>query len=168
MLAAVALGSNTGDRLRNLKQARDMLLPFHRGSRETFLQSPVYETAPVDCPEGSPDFYNAVVVFEWARSGRSLWELTCTIENFLGRGKRVVRNAPRPIDLDVLFVGEEISDDSLLTLPHPRLTERLFVLGPLADIVPDAVIPGTGRTVSSLLAVLPPGQTAVSLVTDIW
>lgn len=80
MRTAIALGTNQGDLLAQLQKARDLLQPFHEGALGDFLQSPVYKTSPVNCPAGSPDFYNAVLSLEWSGSARSLLNLNKDIE----------------------------------------------------------------------------------------
>lgn len=168
MRAAIALGSNKGDLLAQMKKARDMLLPFHKGTSSAFLQSPLYRTVPVDCPAGSPDFYNAVIEMEWEEDGNSLWELTSDIEYFFGREASIVRNSPRPIDLDLLYVGNEVHESESLILPHPRMAERAFVLKPLCDIVPDRVLPGLNSTPVALLKKIETDPSSLILVTENW
>jgi len=141
MRAAIALGSNLGDRLALLKTAARRIRTLHDGNGP-FLSSPVYETAPVDCPEGSPSFLNAVVELSSSLPPFDLLALTRTWEMELGRRHDTPKNSPRPIDLDLLFVGTHQISHKALTLPHPRILERLFVLQPLADICPSRILPG--------------------------
>lgn len=168
MRTAIALGTNQGDLLAQLQKARDLLLPFHEGAREDFLQSPVYKTSPVGCPAGSPDFYNAVLSLEWGGSPRSLLNLNKDIEYLFGRDLGAVRNAPRPMDLDILLMGDCEVDEWDLVIPHPRLAERLFVLYPLADIMPEFVVPGTGKTVKQLLSDCSDKSSVPVVVTENW
>lgn len=168
MRAAIALGSNQGNCLEQMSRAKKMLRPFHKGDNSTFLQSPIYKTAPVNCPEGSPDFYNAVIEFDWIGSSRKLLELTQSIEFFLGRKKNDIINAPRPIDLDILYIDDNACDDFELTLPHPRLVQRGFVLYPLAQIAPHKIIPGTHKTALELLQDLPDCAYNFELITTSW
>lgn len=116
--------------------------------------SRLWQTSPVDCPPGSDDFINAAAAFE------PLPELTPEallaglkdLEREYGRGPAAARNAPRELDLDLLLFGAEKRDTEAFTLPHPRAVNRLFVLAPAAEVLPDAVWPGTDRTISALLA----------------
>lgn len=151
MECAVALGSNSGDRRAHLEAAVEAL----RALDSALELSPVYETAPVDCPTGSGSFLNAVAIIQWLGTPEELLTALRRIESALGRPLERERNAPRTIDLDVLFAGETVSHDAALTLPHPRLHQRRFVLQPLADLRPDLLLPGFSQTVAALLAVVP-------------
>lgn len=104
--------------------------------------SSLYLTAPVGFAD-QPDFINAVAVLETRLSAAVLLGALSAIEARHGR-RRSFRNAPRPLDLDILLYGDETSDDTVLTLPHPRMHERAFVLEPLLEIAPDCRIPGFG------------------------
>jgi len=147
----IALGSNSGDRLANLRAAVAALR-----ERDPGLEvSPVYETAPVDCPEGSGAFYNAVAILRWTETPEALLDFLRGIESSLGRPAARTRNAPRSIDLDILYAGDTVRDDERLTLPHPRLHLRRFVLAPLCDLRPDLVLPGFQQSVTGLLSALP-------------
>lgn len=163
----IALGSNLGDRLRHLQDARTLLEALAEPAEE-FLQAPVYQTEPVGCPPGSPDFYNTVVELACRLSPLALLERTRAIERHLGRMLSTERNAPRVIDLDILYFGDEVRGDEPLLLPHPRLTRRRFVLQPLADIRPDLILPGDGATIAKHLRTLDPSEPAVRLVQSSW
>jgi len=163
----VALGSNLGNRLRNLQDARALLRKLAVPG-EAFLQAPVYQAEPVDCPPGSPDFYNTVVEFSCRVAPHELLERTRGIEFHLGRAVAAERNAPRVIDLDILYFGEEQMDNDILLLPHPRLTRRRFVLQPLADIRPDLILPGDAATIAKHLRHLDRSEPAVRLVQSSW
>jgi 2-amino-4-hydroxy-6-hydroxymethyldihydropteridine diphosphokinase len=136
---AFGLGANLGDRVAALQGAVDALAPHLRAP----AVSSIYETVPVGGPE-QPDYANAVLVGDSdepagvllarAHDAEALWLRT-----------REVRWGPRTLDVDVLAVGDEVSDDPGLLLPHPRAHERAFVLVPWAEVDPDAVIVGVGR-----------------------
>jgi 2-amino-4-hydroxy-6-hydroxymethyldihydropteridine diphosphokinase len=144
----IALGSNSGDRFANLHAALDALRAF-----DPALQcSPFYETAPVDCPAGSGAFLNAVAILQWNGTPPDLLDALRGIESSLGRPLDRERNAPRTIDLDILYAGDCVLDTAALILPHPRLHLRRFVLQPLADLRPDLVLPGFPQSVAELLA----------------
>lgn len=164
--AALALGSNLGDRLAHLAAARDALRKISAGG--PFLQSPVFATAPVDCPDGSPEFLNAVVEFPFAGSPEELLAATQAIERQLGREPQPLRNAPRPIDIDLLYLGDSRVHTPHLELPHPRLHLRRFVLQPLAAIRPQLVLPGHGLTVAHLLAELDSSEPPLRLIAADW
>ena len=149
-----ALGSNLGDRWSHLRAARDFLAARHEGAGPPAV-SPVYETDPVDCPPDSAPFLNAVMEIMTSLPPEDLLAASDTFELQLGRGAQRARNAPRPIDLDILYAGDRQIDATRLTVPHPRLTQRRFVLQPLADLRPDLVLPGQTRSIADLLAVLP-------------
>ena len=166
MKLGLALGSNLGYRLQHLRQAKDFLTALSRHG--WCLASPVYETEPVDCPPGSPGFYNAVIEIEYDEALATLLKQTQAYEAAAGREPVRVRNAARTVDIDLLYCGDlEIRDHDLI-LPHPRLAERRFVLLPLSDIQPDRIIPGTDRTVRTLLNELPKDGPRATLATNDW
>ncbi len=155
MRCGIALGSNLGNRLSHLRKAWHLLAHLHHGAGSQ-LTSPVYETAPVDCPAGSDDFLNAVV--EWEVPDDSdpclLLDRLHEIEKIMGRPEERSRNSPRTLDLDLLYCGDLVITTPGLVLPHPRLTERRFVLEPLADINPGLILPGQSLPASALLTKL--------------
>lgn len=130
--AYLGLGSNVGDRVQALQQAIDGLAAADGVT--VVAVSSVYETAPVGGPE-QPDYLNAVVAIETDRTPRELLEIAKRLEAEAGRvpGERW---GPRPLDVDVLLVGDEEVDDEDLVVPHPRLYERAFVMIPLAELDP--------------------------------
>lgn len=151
--AGIALGSNLGDRPALLRAALAALREI-AAPGEPVLAAPVYQTAPRFCPDGSPDFLNTVVEISTDAGPLELLEQTRAIEDRLGRSRGHDRNAPRTIDIDLLYHGETVHHDARLTLPHPRIAERRFVLQPLSDIRPGLILPGRAETVAELLATL--------------
>ena len=143
----IALGSNLGDRQDILQGAVDAIVGLP-GVRVTAV-SPVYETVPVGGP-AQPDYLNAVVLAATTLPARDLLDRLHEIEAAFDR-VRLVRWGPRTLDLDIIVVGGERSDNPALTLPHPRAHERAFVLAPWHDVDPDAALPGYGP-VAELLA----------------
>jgi 2-amino-4-hydroxy-6-hydroxymethyldihydropteridine diphosphokinase len=124
------------------------------------LKSSLWETAPVGCPPESPWFVNAVVGFR-PRAGEtpeSLLNKLQTLEKEFGRQPKKMPNEPRPLDLDLIAFAGELRKGEFLTLPHPRAQERRFVVQPLAEILPDLILPGQGRTAAELLDLLPAGE----------
>ncbi len=154
--AGIALGSNLGDRLAHLRAAmsalRDLAAPG-----EPVLSAAVYQSAPCDCPPGSPDFFNTVIEIAFAGDAHTLLAQARALEQALGRVRTADRNAPRVIDIDLLYLGAARCDDPLLVLPHPRLGQRRFVLQPLAEIRPELVLPGLALTIAELLDRMPQG-----------
>jgi 2-amino-4-hydroxy-6-hydroxymethyldihydropteridine diphosphokinase len=146
----IALGSNLGDRLANLHAAQKCLHDIAMPG-EVFLKSSIYQTEPHLCPPGSPFFYNSAVELAFGGTAFELLEITQAIERDLGRVGSHVRNAPRLIDLDMLYFGDEVIDADSLVLPHPRLGERRFVLQPLAEILPQLILPGRDRNIVAML-----------------
>lgn len=136
-LAYVGLGGNLGDPLAALQRAVAQLSAADGVA--VCGVSPVYRSAPV-LAQG-PDFFNAVVRLRTRLTPHSLLDLLQSIEHDAGR-ERPFRNAPRTLDLDLLLYGTSVMHDERLTLPHPRMHQRAFVLLPLADIEPDCHIPG--------------------------
>lgn len=153
MEAAVGLGSNQGDRFGHLRAGIAFLKTLATDRRVEV--SSLYETAPVDCPPGSADFINAVVVFQTDGSPEDLLARMLAFEWERGRPEHRARNAPRPLDMDLLYYGDIVRVTPALILPHPRLASRRFVLQPLCDLRPELVLPGQGSTVKELLAALP-------------
>lgn len=119
--------------------------------------SQVYETEPVGCPKGSPWFLNACVELATDKSPQEVLSLCQRIEIELGRERHGVYGETRTCDIDFLYYDGLTLDTPELTLPHPRLTRREFVLRPLCDIDPLLTLPGQAHTVQELLNQLPPG-----------
>lgn len=149
MRAGIALGSNLGDRSALLKDAISHLKAIHQGG--PFLVSTLHETEPVDCPPGSPCFLNGVVELETSLSPVELLAQLQNLEHSSGRPKEHGRNAPRTLDLDLLYCDGMTLHHDGLELPHPRITERLFVLTPLAEIRPNLMLPGWSMTCEEYL-----------------
>lgn len=153
MRAGIALGSNIGDRFRALILARTSILQLPSVSAPC-LSSRLYETDPVDSDPNSGRFLNAVIEVEFSGRPDALLEGLQSIESAMGRALIRPKNAPRSIDLDVLYLGPLVSSDPRLTLPHPRIHLRRFVLTPLADIRPELLLPNQSVPVQELLAAL--------------
>ncbi len=144
--AYLSLGSNLGDRKKNLESALELLAaPRLRVVR----LSPSYETEPVDCP-GQPYFLNAVCEVETSLFPMMLLSHVERVERKLGR-KSKAANAPRTIDIDILLYGNVVVDCGKLIIPHARLAERRFVLAPMVDLAPDLRHPVLKKTMRDLL-----------------
>ena len=146
--AVIALGSNLGERMAALQGAIDSLAD----TPDVWVTavSDVYETDPVDAPEGSGSFLNAVVLVDTTLSAPTLMDRALAIEDAFERDRSEGLNAPRTLDVDLIVVGDRRSDEPFLKLPHPRAAERAFVLKPWHDLEPDAVLPDSGP-ISELL-----------------
>jgi 2-amino-4-hydroxy-6-hydroxymethyldihydropteridine diphosphokinase len=162
MRAGVALGSNLGDRAFHLRAARKTVMTLPRVT-PPILSSAIYETEPVECEPGARAFLNAVIEFSYAGVAADLFQQLKQIELALGRPKQHAHNVSRPIDLDLLYFGEIVLDTEHLSLPHPRMLTRRFVLEPLAEIRPDLVLPGQKETIYRLLASLEQSARVVRL-----
>ena len=166
MRTGIALGSNLGDRLAHLRAARREILALEmiggpvRASR-------VYETEPIGTEANADAFLNAVVEVEFTGEPDGLLGSLQAIEAKLGRPTRHPRNASRTIDLDILYIGDCVRSGDDIAIPHPRLHLRRFVLAPLADICPRAILPGQTKSIAELLAGLcDPAK--VELFADEW
>ncbi len=149
----IGLGSNRGDSAAIVSEAMDRLQALAVGE---IRRSALWRTSPVDCPPGSGDFINAAAAFEpvTGLTPEALLAALKALEREYGRAAATVRNAPRELDLDLLLFGDETRDDADFVLPHPRAVNRRFVLAPAAEVLPDAIWPGTGRRIETLLAAL--------------
>lgn len=143
----MALGANLGNPIETVKQAEEALKALPRST--VVAVSSLYRTAPVGLHD-QPDFINAVAAVETELLPGELLDELFAIEVHFGR-QRSIRNAPRTLDLDLLLHGETVSPDPQITLPHPRMHERAFVLMPLHEIAPQLSIPDRGP-VADLLA----------------
>jgi len=144
-LVYLALGANLGDRLTNLRLAIQALPPSVR----LLSASPVYETPPWGYLD-QPAFLNQVIQARTDLSPLDLLDLLKRLEERLGRLPGI-RYGPRLIDLDILLYDDLQLETPTLTVPHPRLAERAFVLAPLADLAPDLIPPGASLTVRQML-----------------
>ena len=151
MRAGIALGSNLGDRLAHLRLARERVLALP-GVSAPALASRVYETEPVGSTPDAGAYLNAVLEIEYDGQPITLLDGLQRIEADFGRPSKRPRNAPRTLDLDILYAGNLILSNAEFVIPHPRLHLRRFVLTPLADIRPDLLLPGQHRTIAALLA----------------
>lgn len=160
----LSLGSNLGDREKNIVDATKRI---EQNNYRISRRSPIYETTPIGninlfgipCPfkKNQPDYLNCVVEAYTDELPRILLKKITGIEKSLKR-KRILglRNLPRTIDIDILFYGDMIINQTMLKIPHPRLHQRLFVLLPLADLAPDYVHPVLHKTIKELIKIANP------------
>ncbi|MGC9455479.1 MAG: 2-amino-4-hydroxy-6-hydroxymethyldihydropteridine diphosphokinase [Phycisphaerae bacterium] len=147
----ISLGSNLGDRADNLLSALKHL--NDTPGVEIAKISQFFRTEPVGGPENQEKYFNAAAILETTLTPHELLAELQRIEKQLGRNRHTEQRwGPRTCDLDILLFDDEIIDADDLTIPHPRMHERLFVLRPLASIAPQAVHPKLRRTVAELLA----------------
>lgn len=144
--AYIGLGTNVGERARNLATALEHL----RQALQLQAVSSIYETEPVGYAE-QPSFWNMVVQARTTLPPAELLARLIDIEQQMGR-QRSFRNAPRVIDLDILLYGDIVHEEPGLRVPHPRMTERAFVLKPLVEVAPDLRDPESGRRYHDVLA----------------
>lgn len=142
--AYVALGANLGDACATVLQAMQCLGAVCEAQRVRC--SPLYRSAPVDAV--GPDFINAVVALDTRLCAPELLQRLHQLEHASGR-ERPYRNAPRTLDLDLLLYGSARIDSPALTVPHPRMLQRAFVLRPLADLAPELVMPAQWQAVQA-------------------
>ncbi|MDD2236038.1 MAG: 2-amino-4-hydroxy-6-hydroxymethyldihydropteridine diphosphokinase [Kiritimatiellae bacterium] len=159
MEAGLSLGSNMGDRLACLREAQRRIVALpgvaDRG------RSPIYETEPVGvAPEYQHlKYLNAVILIDSQAPAQALLAQIHGIEEAMGRIRGSAPNLPRPIDIDILYVGPTIIKDADLCIPHPRWAERSFVAKPLSDLRPNLIIPGASQPVRTIAANLPDAHT---------
>jgi 16S rRNA (guanine(527)-N(7))-methyltransferase RsmG/2-amino-4-hydroxy-6-hydroxymethyldihydropteridine diphosphokinase len=152
----LSLGSNLGDRAATLVRAKEML----RGLGTITAASPLYETEPVEVEDCQPWYLNCVLAIDTALTPEQLLAGTQAVELALGR-RRNTRNAPRTLDIDILLFGDAVVMTPGLSIPHPGLAHRRFVLQPLEEIAPNAWHPILNKTMRELLAALPSDAGAV-------
>ena len=150
MRVGVALGSNLGERLAHLRNARKDIGAL-TGALPPMRSSAIYETEPVGCEKGAAKFLNAVIEFGYAGKAPELLHQLARIEKLWGRPGAHQKNVSRTIDLDLLYFGELEIKTAELQLPHPRIAEREFVLRPLADLRPDLILPKQTESIEVLL-----------------
>jgi len=155
-IAYVGLGANLGDREATLREAVRRL----GNVGQVTAVSSLYETDPVGYLK-QPPFLNAIVILETALSAPYLMKALLAIEHALGR-TRTFPNAPRTLDLDLLFLGDEVTQSPDITVPHPRLRDRAFVLIPLAEVAPGVLHPALRQSIAKLCEALP-AETGVRL-----
>lgn len=163
---ALALGSNLGDSITQLQKAREQLCPFYEPY--SLEQASLYSSSPLNCPKGSPDFINTVITFNYSGTPNELLKITQTIEERSGRKKGRGINTPREVDLDLLFFGKTILETSVLTIPHPRISNRRFVLEPLAELEPELVLPTQQLSIKQLLDKKDIQQQTIYKVNNTW
>lgn len=161
-IAFVALGSNLGNSKEIILRALDRLQTL---STQPLLRSSLWQTAPVDCPPGSPPFVNAVAGLRPApnQTPQSLLRQLQILEAEFGRQRSGIPHEPRVLDLDLVAFGQQTVHLPELVLPHPRAPLRRFVLQPLAEIAPDFVLPGQTKSAKALLDQLSNIEAAVKL-----
>ena len=166
MRIGVALGSNLGDRMTNLRTARESIVDL-AADKSSVRVSPVYETEPLGCEPGAGKFLNAVMEIEYDGDSTALLDQLIRVEESLGRERDHAKNVSRKIDIDVLYADDLVINNERLQLPHPRMHQRKFVLQPLADIRPDLVFPNQKKAVTELLAEVQ-DSTKVSCFAEKW
>lgn len=152
MRVGIALGSNLGDRMANLRAARRAIVDLI--GEKNLLASSIYETEAVGCELDAGKFLNAVLQIDYDGDPTQLLDRMIEIEESLGRKRGHASNVSRKIDIDLLYADDMNVQNEHLQLPHPRMHRRRFVLQPLADIRPDLILPGQEKPVRELLAEL--------------
>lgn len=156
-VAYLSLGSNVGDRAAHLRDAQARLATLGR----VVAVSSFYETEPLEFT-AQPWFLNCALALETDLAPQELMKGILRIEEKMGR-RRLQKKGPRSIDIDILLVADAIMESKTLTLPHPAMDQRRFVLQPMAEIAPEATHPVLKKTVRELLDALPAGQAVARL-----
>jgi len=151
-LVYLSLGSNVGDREAQLQDARARLATVGR----VVAESSLYETEPVEFTQ-QPWFLNCALALETGKTPQQLMAAILRIEEEIGR-RRVQKKGPRSVDIDILLFDDTLVDSTDLTIPHPAMHQRRFVLEPLAEIAPELLHPVLKKTIRELRDALPPGQ----------
>jgi 2-amino-4-hydroxy-6-hydroxymethyldihydropteridine diphosphokinase len=159
-LVYLSLGSNVGDREAQLQAARARLAAVGR----VVAESSCYETEPVEFTQ-QPWFLNCALALETGKAPQELMAAILQIEVEMGR-RRVQKKGPRAIDIDILLFDGAIVDSPDLTIPHPAMHQRRFVLDPLAEIAPEIIHPVLKKTIRELRDALPPGQAVRKLESE--
>lgn len=144
---AIGLGSNLGEPRLAIQKAQEHLQNY--GLRIIRCSS-LYLTEPVNCEPGTPDFVNAVLIGYWSKNVADLLGACKDIEEKMGRPRNHSSKESRIIDIDILMIDDEIIQTEKITLPHPQLTKRLFVLKPFCEIAPDWIVPGTEKSICEI------------------
>ena len=161
----IALGSNLGDRLANLRAGVDGIVSAT--GIDVAATSALYETAPVGGPDDQGPYLNAALVADTTLGARDVLRLLHRIEASRER-RRAVHWGPRTLDLDLLVYGDLVSEDADLQVPHPRMQDRRFVMVPVCDLAPRLVHPRLARTMADLLAALPVEDGDLTRLADTW
>lgn len=166
-LVYVALGSNLGDSLANLRSGAVQLQNL---SEHPIRLSAPWITSPVDCPPDASPFANAVAELQlkYELGAENVLDQCQAIEIAHGRRPKTIHNESRPLDLDLIAFGTETIQTPSLTVPHPRAHERFFVLAPLEQLAPSLVLPGQIHSVSQLLAACRPDAGAQRIDAFDW
>lgn len=163
----IAFGSNLGNRLSNLRQAKRLLL-HHCHSPKDAKFSPIYETQPVDCSIESNNFLNAAANLPLSLPPKDALTLCLKIESAFDRPEKRKKNDPRTIDLDIIYAGSLIHNSKELTIPHPKLYERRFVLEPLSTIVPSLILTNQKKTILQHLNDIESPEPPLIKITNTW
>ena len=165
-MVLLGLGSNRGESTQTMVAAIQALVRFAQPG--SLRSSRLWRTTPVDCPPDSGDFVNSAAVFDPVDGllPEELLSQLKQLERAFGRGEKHVRNAPRELDLDLLLFNDELRDSENFVLPHPRAKNRLFVLQPAVELVPDVVWPNTGKPLQQLLDELDTDERVTPLPTE--
>ena len=163
-IAYLGLGSNLGDRLATLRQARQAL--HQTAKTRVIATSFLYRTTPLGGPPDQPDYLNGVIKLATGLEPLELLHRCQALEATFGR-QRSERWGARTLDIDLLLFADRVIDAEELQLPHPRLTEREFVLQPLCDLAPESVHPQSGQTLTSHLRQISPRQ-GVHRLNELW
>jgi len=164
--AGLSLGCNLEDQVASLRTARDTIAALPEVS--LLASAPLYETEPVGIPEefAHIPFTNTILIIGTSLDAHKLFSRLQDIETALGRKRTRRRNAPRLIDIDLIYYNGQTIRSGGLVIPHPRWTKRRFVLQPLSDVRGNLVLPGHDRRVRDILAALPPGQDVRPIMTQ--
>ena len=163
----ISLGANLGNRLETIQAAYHYLIEQFE-LQQPILQASLYQSDPIDCPKGSPSYYNTAVEFYSCLPAQEILKITQSIESGLGRKRNGFINESRLIDIDIIYCGRERHQTLQLTIPHPKAHLRRFVLEPFCELCPQRILVGQTRSLLALWNISKEFQLPLEIIQKQW